>query len=76
MKPEDVLHKMITFCYLIRGFSNEKLLDEGKFIHCHTIKMGCSKSNLFVDSALVDFYSACVSVVDVRKSFEIIPPMM
>ncbi|KAM7476718.1 hypothetical protein LguiB_023961 [Lonicera macranthoides] len=74
MKLQAVLPNPITFCYLIRGFGNEKFLDEGKLLHCYAIKMGWSKSNLFVDNALVDFYSACGSVVDARKSFEVIPP--
>jgi pentatricopeptide repeat protein len=56
-----------------RGCSNEKLLDEGKQLHCHAVMVGLVESNIFVANALVDFYSACGSLIDARKSFETIP---
>ena len=63
----------LTFCYLFRGCSNQKLLDEGKQLHCLTVKVGWVESNIFVANALVDFYSACGSLVDAKKSFDSIP---
>ncbi|XP_028099717.1 putative pentatricopeptide repeat-containing protein At3g25970 [Camellia sinensis] len=64
----------LTFCYLIRGCGNGRLLDEGKQLHCCAIKLGWLESNLFVVNALVDFYSACGCLISARKSFEVIPP--
>ncbi|XP_019052340.1 PREDICTED: pentatricopeptide repeat-containing protein At1g74600, chloroplastic [Nelumbo nucifera] len=63
----------VTFCYLIYACGVGRLLDEGKQLHCQVIKGGWLQSNLFVANALVDFYSACGSLTDTRKSFEIIP---
>ncbi|KAI3452715.1 hypothetical protein Pfo_009379 [Paulownia fortunei] len=64
----------LTFCYLIQGCGYERSLDEGMQLHCCVIKKGMVDSNLFVANALVDFYSACGSLIETRKSFEVIPP--
>ncbi|XP_031400541.1 pentatricopeptide repeat-containing protein At1g74600, chloroplastic [Punica granatum] len=63
----------LSFCYLIGGCGKEMLLDEGKQLHCHVIKAGWEKSNMFVDNSLVDLYSACRSLIDARQSFHSIP---
>ncbi|KAK9276069.1 hypothetical protein L1049_005600 [Liquidambar formosana] len=73
MKLDCVEPNGLTFCYLIRGCGNGRFLDEGKQLHCHVIKTGWVESNLFVANALVDFYSACGTLIDARKSFEAIP---
>ncbi|KAA8533159.1 hypothetical protein F0562_033308 [Nyssa sinensis] len=73
MKMEGIKPNGLTLCYLIRGCGNERFLDGGNQLHCYTIKFGWSESNIFVANALVDFYSACGSVTDARKSFEVIP---
>ena len=73
MKFDGVEPNGLTFCYLIRGCSNERLLEEGQQLHCCVVKFGWSKSNLFVANALVDFYSACGCFISARKSFEVIP---
>ncbi|KAK2977497.1 hypothetical protein RJ640_016125 [Escallonia rubra] len=73
MKMEGIVPNPVTFCYLIRGCGNERLVDEGQQVHSHVIKIGWSESDLFVANALVDFYSACGRVVDARTSFEVIP---
>ncbi|GMY26250.1 putative pentatricopeptide repeat-containing protein At3g05240 [Fagus crenata] len=73
MELDGVEPNGLTFCYLFRGCSNSKLLDAGKQLHCHTVKVGWVESNIFVANALVDFYSACRSLVDAKKSFESIP---
>lgn len=73
MKLEWVEPNALSFCYLLRGCSNGKLLDEGRQLHCHIGKMGWTQSNLFIKNALVDFYAACGSVLDTRYSFEAIP---
>lgn len=64
----------LTFCYLIRGCGCERFLEEGMQMHCCVIKKGLVNSNLFVANALVDFYSACGSLIETWKSFEVIPP--
>lgn len=73
MKLEGVDPNGLTYCYLIRACSNEKLLDEGKQLHCHVVKDGWLESNVFVANSLVDLYSACGSLIDAREAFEAIP---
>ncbi|KAG2702002.1 hypothetical protein I3760_06G070300 [Carya illinoinensis] len=73
MELDGVEPNGLTFCYLFRGCSNEKLLDGGKQLHCQVVKVGWVRSNIFVANALVDFYSACGSLIDAKKSFETIP---
>ncbi|XP_022881001.1 pentatricopeptide repeat-containing protein At3g20730-like [Olea europaea var. sylvestris] len=74
MVLEAVEPNGLSFCYFIRGSSYERCLDEGMQLHCCVTKKGLVESNLFVANALVDFYSACGSVVDAWKSFQVIPP--
>ncbi|KAD1033746.1 hypothetical protein E3N88_43394 [Mikania micrantha] len=73
MKREGVLLTPLIFCYLIRSFGNERFVDKGKELHSYAIKVGWSESDLFVSNALVDFYSACGSLIDAKKSFDVIP---
>lgn len=73
MKLDGAEPNGLSFCYLIRGCCNERFSDEGKQLHCHVIKAGWVGSNIFVANALVDFYSACKSLDDARRSFESIP---
>ncbi|XP_058195006.1 pentatricopeptide repeat-containing protein At2g27610 [Rhododendron vialii] len=73
MNLEGVEPNGLSFCYLIRGCGSERLLDEGKQLHCCAFKLGWVAANLFVANALVDFYSACGCFVDAKKSFETIP---
>ncbi|KAI3698483.1 hypothetical protein L2E82_42059 [Cichorium intybus] len=73
MKREGVVPNPLTFCYLIRGFSNESLVNEGKELHSYAIKVGWAESELFVSNALVDFYSVCGNLTDAERSFQIIP---
>ncbi|XP_051144318.1 pentatricopeptide repeat-containing protein At4g39530-like isoform X2 [Andrographis paniculata] len=74
MKLDGLEPNGLTFCYLIQGCGFERLVDEGIQLHCCVIKKGLDNSNLFVANAMVDFYSACGSSIDTRKSFEAIPP--
>ncbi|GLU03100.1 hypothetical protein SLE2022_203180 [Rubroshorea leprosula] len=69
MKLQGLEPNGLSFCYLIRSCCDEKFSREGKQLHAHVIKVGWTKSNVFVANALVDFYSACKSVNDARKSF-------
>ncbi|XP_061353585.1 putative pentatricopeptide repeat-containing protein At3g05240 [Gastrolobium bilobum] len=70
---EGVVPNGVTFCYLLRGCSNQRRLLEGKKLQSCILKMGLVESNVFVANALVDFYSACGCLVGARKSFEAIP---
>nr|XP_015894752.2 pentatricopeptide repeat-containing protein At1g74600, chloroplastic [Ziziphus jujuba var. spinosa] len=73
MKMSGLEPNGLTFCYLIRGCSCGRLLDEGKQLHCHAFKSGWVELNIFVANALVDLYSACRRLIDARKAFEPIP---
>lgn len=73
MKAEGVEPNGLSFCYMVRGCSNGMLLDEGKQLHSHVIKLGWVDVNIFVANALVDFYSACGSLIEAKKSFDFIP---
>ncbi|KAI7724795.1 hypothetical protein M8C21_031220 [Ambrosia artemisiifolia] len=73
MKREGVVLNPVAFCYLIRSFGNESFVDHGRELHGYAIKVGWAESDLFVSNALVDFYSACGSLMDAKKSFEVIP---
>ncbi|KAF5746594.1 hypothetical protein HS088_TW06G00765 [Tripterygium wilfordii] len=72
MKQDNVRPNGLSFCYLIRGCCNESFLHDGKKLHCHIIKIGLVKSNIFLSNALVDFYSACGNLIDAMKSFEVL----
>ncbi|KAH6819877.1 hypothetical protein C2S53_012838 [Perilla frutescens var. hirtella] len=74
MELEGLEPNGLTFCYLIQSCGYERCLEEGMQLHCCVIKRGLGDSNLFVANALVDFYSACGSLAETRKSFEVIPP--
>ncbi|KAL7607857.1 putative pentatricopeptide repeat-containing protein At3g25970 [Lactuca sativa] len=73
MKSEGIVPNPLTFCYLIHGFGNERLINEGKELHSYAIKVGWAESEFFVSNALVDFYSACGILTDAKRSFQIIP---
>lgn len=73
MQLEVVEPNGLTFCYLLRGFGNERLLDEGKQLHSWAFKIGLVESNIFVPNALVDFYSDCRGLTEAKKAFECIP---
>lgn len=73
MELEGVEPNRLTFCYLLRGCSNTRLLYEGKKLQGRILKLGLGESNIYVANALVDLYSACGCLIDARKSFEAIP---
>ncbi|XP_065873926.1 pentatricopeptide repeat-containing protein At2g27610 [Euphorbia lathyris] len=73
MKLENVQENGLTLCYLIRGCCHQRFFNEGRQLHCHVIKVGFVDSNNFVANSLVDFYSACGSLSDAKKSFQSIP---
>lgn len=70
---EGVEPNGVTFCYLLRGCSIQRMLHEGKRLQGCILKMGLVESNVFVANALVDFYSACGCYVGARECFEAIP---
>lgn len=72
MQLEGLEPNGLTFCYLLRGFGNELLLDEGKQLHSRAVKIGLIESNIFLRNALVDFYSDCRSLTEAKKAFECI----
>lgn len=74
MKMNGLEPNGLTLCYLIRGCCGGRFLVEGKQVHCHAVKSGWVELNIFVANALVDFYSACGSLIEARKAFEAIPP--
>ncbi|XP_027348126.1 putative pentatricopeptide repeat-containing protein At3g05240 [Abrus precatorius] len=67
---EGVEPNGVTFCYLLRGCGNLRLLHEGKKLQGCILKMGLVESNVLVVNNLVDFYSACGCLVGARKCFE------
>ncbi|KAK7361814.1 hypothetical protein VNO77_03898 [Canavalia gladiata] len=69
---EGVEPNGVTFCYLLRGCSNQRMLHEGKRLQGCILKMGLAEFNIFVANGLVDFYSACGCLVGARKCFEVI----
>lgn len=72
MKFYGVKPSELSYCYVIRGLSKKRFLSEGKQLHCDMIKNGWVDASIFVANSLVDFYSACGSLADARKSFEAI----
>ncbi|XP_042499619.1 pentatricopeptide repeat-containing protein At3g03580 [Macadamia integrifolia] len=73
MELDGIKPSCVTFSYLIHACGIGGYLDKGKQLHCYVIKIGLLQSNLFVANALVDLYSSCGSLIDARKSVEIIP---
>lgn len=70
MEMDGICPNGLSYCYLIHGCSNKRLLDEGEQLHCQVIKVGWAESHIFVANALVDFYSACGCLTGARKSFK------
>ncbi|GAB2280479.1 hypothetical protein Dimus_015106 [Dionaea muscipula] len=73
MKLDGLAPNAVTISYLIHGCCNGGFVEEGKQLHSHAIKTGLVESNLFVANGLVDFYSACGSLLDAQRSFDVIP---
>ncbi|CAA7036011.1 unnamed protein product [Microthlaspi erraticum] len=73
MELEGVGKNGLSYCYMIRGCSNDRLLCEGKQLHSLVVKSGWDVSNIFVANALVDFYSACGDLYGSVKSFNAVP---
>lgn len=73
VKFDGVVLNDLMVCYLLQGCCNGKFVSQGKQLHCHAIKAGLVESNRFVANALVDFYSACGTLSDAQKSFEVLP---
>ncbi|KAK9751053.1 hypothetical protein RND81_02G238400 [Saponaria officinalis] len=73
VKCDGVLMNDLMMCYLLKGCCNGNFVSQGEQLHCHALKCGFVHSNHFVANALVDFYSACGSLYDAEKSFEVIP---
>lgn len=73
MVLEGVTENGLTYCYMIRGCSNGRLLYEGKQLHSLVVKSGWDISNIYVANTLVDFYSACGDFSCSMKSFSAVP---
>ncbi|XP_021742790.1 pentatricopeptide repeat-containing protein At3g13880-like isoform X1 [Chenopodium quinoa] len=73
VKFDGVVLKDLMVCYLLQGCCNGNFVIQGEQLHCHALKAGLVESNRFVANALVDFYSACGTLIDALKSFEVIP---
>ncbi|KAG5385604.1 hypothetical protein IGI04_037074 [Brassica rapa subsp. trilocularis] len=73
MEAEGVDENGLSYCYMIRGCSNDRLLCEGKQLHCLVVKSGWNVCNVFVANALVDLYSACGDLYGSKTSFEAVP---
>lgn len=73
MKADGFEPNGLSFCYMINGCAKEKLVDEGKQLHCQVIKAGWAESQIFVANSLVDFYSSCWCLNDAKKSFLSVP---
>ncbi|CAH8386949.1 unnamed protein product [Eruca vesicaria subsp. sativa] len=73
MGVEGVDENGLSYCYMIRGCSNDRLLCEGKQLHSLVVKSGWNVCNVFVANALVDLYSACGDLYGSKTSFDDIP---
>ncbi|KAG2269178.1 hypothetical protein Bca52824_063733 [Brassica carinata] len=70
MGVEGVDENGLSYCYMIRGCSNDRLLCEGKQLHSLVVKSGWNVCNIFVGNALVDLYSACGDLYGSKTSFD------
>lgn len=73
VKGDGVELNELMVCYMLQGCCNGNFVSQGQQLHCHAFKAGLVESNRFVANALVDFYSACGTLSDAQKSFEVIP---
>ncbi|KNA06049.1 hypothetical protein SOVF_184660 [Spinacia oleracea] len=73
VKFDGVMLNGLMVCYLLQGCCNGNFVIQGEQLHCLALKAGLVESDRFVANALVDFYSACGTLSDASKSFEIIP---
>ncbi|XP_062110205.1 pentatricopeptide repeat-containing protein At2g33680 [Humulus lupulus] len=58
-----------TFVGVINACSDLSAIEEGKQIHCYSLKLGF-ESQMYVMTALVDMYAKCASISDARKGFD------
>ncbi|CAO2829272.1 unnamed protein product [Amaranthus hypochondriacus] len=70
---DEVMLDDVMICYLLQACSNGKFESQGEELHCYILKTRLVESNRFVANGLVDFYSACGTLSDALKSFEVIP---
>ncbi|KAJ4916489.1 Tetratricopeptide repeat (TPR)-like superfamily protein [Raphanus sativus] len=73
MGAEGVDENGLSYCYMIRGCSKDRLLCEGKQLHSLVVKSGWNVCNIFVANTLVDFYSACGDLYGSKTSFDDVP---
>ncbi|CAA0236162.1 unnamed protein product [Arabidopsis thaliana] len=73
MELEGVAKNGLTYCYMIRGCSHDRLVYEGKQLHSLVVKSGWNISNIFVANVLVDYYSACGDLSGSMRSFNAVP---
>eukprot|EP01018_Ginkgo_biloba_P040201 Gb_37572 [translate_table: standard] len=72
MQQTDLKPDHFTFTNVIGVCARLEALEQGKEIHNCIIKTGF-ESNVFVGSALVDFYAKCNSLEDARHMFDTMP---
>eukprot|EP01018_Ginkgo_biloba_P004847 Gb_17065 [translate_table: standard] len=61
-----------TFASVFRACASLAAIEQGKQVHAGVIKIGF-ETDVFVGSALVDFYAKCMSIEDAHKGFSAIP---
>lgn len=69
MPVHEVLPNETTFVSVINSCSSLQILGFGEFIHAKVVK-NKSESNVFVGSALVDFYAKCKRFESAHRCFE------
>ncbi|KVI02465.1 Pentatricopeptide repeat-containing protein [Cynara cardunculus var. scolymus] len=56
----------------INGLANVKVLQVGRNVHAHVVKIGMA-NNVFVSSSLIDLYGSCGKTSDGRLVFDTVP---
>jgi pentatricopeptide repeat protein len=72
MKQEEVQPDPVTFVGVLNACAIIGAIEEGRYIHAHTIQSGCD-SDAYVATSLIDMYAKCGSLEDAWKVFNKMP---
>ena len=71
-EDNSVCPSNFTFVAATKACAQLKFMDDGRSIHLQIVKQGL-ESDAFVRSTVVDMYAKCRSLVEAKKTFDLMP---
>ena len=71
-EDNNVCPSNFTFVAATKACAQLKFMDDGRSIHLQIVKQGL-ESDAFVGSTVVDMYAKCGSLVEAKKTFDLMP---